>query len=97
MTYDECNQRFLTNFFDSTSLFTNVSIADAIQICADALYSSEHPPAPFSRHTFVVIMEMATFFVELNFDNIMHHQIDGVAMGSSFWTSPCQYNCCWLP
>ena len=68
--------------FDISSLFTNVPLAETIQICADALYSSEHPPAPFPRQIFVELMEMATSSVEFSFNDIMHRQIDGVAMGS---------------
>ena len=51
--------------FDISSLFTNVPLAETIQICADALYSSEHPPAPFPRQIFVELMEMATSSVGL--------------------------------
>ena len=79
--------------FDISSLFTNFPLAETIQICADAFYSSKHPPAPFPRQIFVELMEMATSFVEFSFNDIMHRQIDGVAMGS--WTSFCQYFC-WL-
>ena len=67
--------------FDISSLFTNIPLAETIQICDDALYSSEHPPAPFPRQIFVELMEMATSSVELSFNDIMHRQIDGVAMG----------------
>ena len=68
--------------FNISSLFTNVPLVETIQICADALYSSEHPPAPFPRQIFVELMEMATSSVEFSFNDIMHRQIDGVAMGS---------------
>ena len=60
----------------------NIPQAETIQICADALYSSEHPSAPFPRQIFVELMEMATSSVEFSFNDIMHRQIDGVAMGS---------------
>ena len=68
--------------FNISSLFTNVPLAETIQICADALYSSEHPPASFPRQIFVELMEMATSSVEFSFNDIMHRQIDGVAMRS---------------
>ena len=38
--------------FDITSLFTNVPLAEIIQISADALYSLEHPLAPFPLQIF---------------------------------------------
>ena len=69
-------------FFDISSLFTNVPLAETIQICADALYSSEHPPSPFPRQIFIQLMEMATSSVEFSFNDIMHRQIDVVTMGS---------------
>ena len=65
------------------SLFTKAPLAETIQICADALYSSEHPPAPFPRQIFVKLMKMATFYVEFSFNDIKHRQIDRVAMGST--------------
>ena len=65
---------------DYSNLFK--PLAETIQICADALYSKEHPPAPFPRQIFVELMEMATSSVEFSFNDIMHRQIDGVAMGS---------------
>ena len=68
--------------FDISSLFSNVPFTENIQICADAFYSSEHPPAPFPRQIFVKLMEMATSSVEFSFDGIMHCHIDGVVMGS---------------
>ena len=69
--------------FNISSLFTNVPLAETIQICADALYSSEHPPAPFPRQIFVELMEMATSSVEVILNDVTHRQIDGVAMESS--------------
>ena len=39
-------------------------------------------PPPFPRAVFVELMQTATSSVEFSFNNIMHRQIDGVAMGS---------------
>ena len=68
--------------FDILSLFSNIPLAETTQICVDPLYSSEHPPAPFPRQIFVEPTEMATSTVEFSFNDIMHRQIDAVAMGS---------------
>ena len=68
-------------FYDVCSLFTNVPLADTIEICADALYDSELTPPPFPRAVFVELMQTATSSVEFSFSNIMHRQIDGLAMG----------------
>ena len=63
-------------------IYFNVPLAETIQICADVLYSSEYPPAHFSRLIFVEVIEMAASAVEFSFDNIKHSQIDGVVMGT---------------
>ena len=68
--------------YDVCSLFTNVPLAETIEICANALYDGELTPPPFPRAVFVELMQTTTSFVEFSFDNIMHRQIDGVAMGS---------------
>ena len=70
--------------FDISSLFTTVPLAETIEICADALYN-DHSMAPsFPRDIFVELMQLATSAVEFGFNNNMHRQIDGVAMGSLF-------------
>ena len=79
---NESNQRVLTNSFDFNRLLKNIPRVETIQICDEALYSSQHSPAPFPRHIFVELMKMATFSVDFSFDDIMHHQIDKVAKGS---------------
>ena len=55
---------------------------ETIQICGNILYSSKNPPAPCPRQNFVELMDMATSFVEFSFNDIMHRQINRVAMGS---------------
>ena len=68
--------------YDVCSLFTNVPLAETIETCADALYDGELTPPPFPRAVFVELMQTATSSVEFSFNNIMHRQVDGVAMGS---------------
>ena len=68
--------------YDVCSLFTNVPLAETIEICADALFNGELTPPPFSRAVFVELMQTTTSSVEFSFNNIMHRQIDGVAVGS---------------
>ena len=50
--------------FDILSSFTDVTLAETIQIWAEFLYNSEHPPSPFPRQIFVELMEMAANSVE---------------------------------
>ena len=68
--------------FDFSSLFTNVPLAETIQIAADALYKMDHLSLPFPRKVFIELMKMAISSVEFSFNDIMYRQIDGVAMGS---------------
>ena len=70
-------------FFDISSLFTNVPLAETIQVCADTPYEDDRiVPPTLPKDIFVQLMTAATFCVEFNFNNIMFRLIDGVAMGS---------------
>ena len=51
-------------------------------ICPDSLYNDFLTPPPLPRNVFVELMHLATSSVEFSFNNNMHRQIDGVAMGS---------------
>ena len=72
---------FLCSFYIS-SLLTNVPLAETIKICADAFYNDDSITPSFSRNIFVELTQLATSSVEFSFNNNMHRQIDGVAMGS---------------
>ena len=79
--------------YDVYSLFTSVPLAETFEICADALHNGELTPPSFSRTVFVELMQTATSFVEFSFNNTMHWQIDGFAMGSPFWPFSCRHFC----
>ena len=68
--------------FDITRLFTNISLKGTIQIEADTLYKSEFIPPTIPKALFAEILSTATTSIEFSFNNTMHKQIDGVAMGS---------------
>ena len=68
--------------FDISSLFTNVPLVETIEICSDALYNDDSMAPSFPHNIFVELMQLATSSVEFSFNNNMHRQIDGVAMGS---------------
>ena len=74
--------RTLLCSFDISSLFTNVPLDETIGICADALYRGHLDCPPFPEDTFKELMLIATRGVEFSFNNQMHKQLDGVAMGS---------------
>ena len=68
--------------FDICSLFTNVPLAETIEICTKTLYNGHLPTPVIPKHVFIEVMKTATTSVEFSFINIMYRQIDGVAMGS---------------
>ena len=82
--------------FDISSLFTNIPLAETIEICADALYNDESMAPSFSRNIFVELMQLANSSVEFSFNNNMHRQIDGVAIGLTALSSFSKHFC-WLP
>ena len=67
--------------FDICSLFTNVPLAGTIEICTKTLYDGHLPISVIPKHVFIKLMKTATTSIEFSF-NIMHRQINGVAMGS---------------
>ena len=68
--------------FDIKSLFTNVPLEEAIQICAKDLYHTDIPPPHLSEKSFLTLIRKVTTGVEFSFDNTIYRQIDGVAMGA---------------
>ena len=68
--------------FDICSLFTNVPLAETIEICTETLYDGHRPTPVILKHVFIKFMKIATTSVEFSFYNIMYRQIDGFAIGS---------------
>ena len=50
--------------------------------CCLCLYNDDSMASSFPRNIFVKLMQLSAFSVEFSFNNNMHRQIDGVAMGS---------------
>ena len=85
--------------YDVCSLFTNVPLAETIEISADSLYNDELTSPSFLHAIFVELIQTAASSIKFSFDDIMHRKIDGVTMGSPlgpslaniFWaiTKPC--------
>ena len=67
--------------FDVVSLFTNVPIDGAIQICLDTLYRSDIKQPKISEELLKKLLYKATRDVEFSFNDSMFRQVDGVAMG----------------
>ena len=67
---------------DVDSLFTNISLDESIDICADNLYNHSANPPNIPKHDFRNLLNIATkesFFI---FSNKCYKQVVGVAMGS---------------
>ena len=68
--------------FDICSLYTNVPLAETIEICTKTLYDGHLPTPVIPKHVFIELMKTATTSVEFSFNKIMYRQINGVGMGS---------------
>ena len=68
--------------FDVVSLYTNVPVQEAIDICADLLYSGEHVQPPVDKQTFKELLELCTCNVLMQTHDGFYRQTDGLAMGS---------------
>jgi hypothetical protein len=68
--------------FDVTSLFTNISLDETIDIISDQLYSTQTFYHGFSKTEFVQLLNLAVKNCHFIFHGKYYDQIDGVAMGS---------------
>ena len=68
--------------FDVSSLYTNVPVMEAIETCAELLYSGEHNLPPVDKETFVTLAKISSCDVLMSTHNGYYRQIDGLAMGS---------------
>ena len=75
------NKCFLCSY-DICSLFTNVPLAETIEICSQALYNGDLPEPIIPKHVFTDLMKIATSSIEFSFNNCIYRQIDGVTIGS---------------
>ena len=68
--------------FDVSSLYTNVPVLEAIEVCTDHLYNSTHKQPPVDRDTFTTLAKIASCNVLMSTHDGYYQQIDGLAMGS---------------
>ena len=69
--------------FDVSSLYTNVPVMEAIQICTDLLYNMpEQNRPPVDRDTFITLATIASCNVIMSTHDGFYKQVDGLAMGS---------------
>ena len=67
---------------DVDSLFTNILLYEAIDICVGNLYSDKKNPPNIPKHLFCKLLNIATKESFFMFKNKYYKQVDGVAMGS---------------
>ena len=48
--------------FDVASLYTNVPVTEAIEVCSDLLFSGKYQLPPVNKPTFKKLLEIATFW-----------------------------------
>ena len=67
---------------DVDSLFTNIPLDETIDLCVDDLYQSSNLIQGLSKDEFKDLLSMATKQSWFIFNDELHKQVDGVAMGS---------------
>ena len=68
--------------FDVVSLYTNVPVQEAIDTCADLLYSGDYQLPPVEKETFKELLQLCTCDVLMQTHDGFYRQTDGLAMGS---------------
>ena len=68
--------------FDIVSLYTNVPVEEAIEVCTDLLYSGEHQLPPVDKETFKELLKLCTCNDLMQTHDGFYRQTDGLAMGS---------------
>ena len=77
-----CNNKNTMVSFDVVSLFTNVPLAETIELVIERLYDNNNSNAiPFEKSVFRQLMFMATQGLFM-YNDKLYKQIDGVTMGS---------------
>ena len=68
--------------FDVSSLYTNVPVREAINHCAELLFSGKYPKPPVSKEVFIELARISNCNVLMLIHDGYYLQIDGLAMGS---------------
>ena len=68
---------------DVVSLYTNVPVMEAIQVCTDLLYNLPLDKRPsIDKDTFIILAKIASCNVMMSTHDGYYKQVDGLAMGS---------------
>ena len=68
--------------FDVVSLYTNVPVDEAIQVCSNLLYDGNYKKPPIDKRTFIELLTICSKNVIMLTSDGYYRQIDGLAMGS---------------
>ena len=68
--------------FDVVSLYTNVPVNEAIEVCANFLYNGINEAPPIDKDTFITLAKMSSCNVLMSTHDGYYQQVDGLAMGS---------------
>jgi len=68
--------------FDVKSLYTNVPVIEAINLCADLLFSGKYKLPPVDKQTFIELTKISSCDVIMSTHRGYFKQVDGLAMGS---------------
>ena len=71
-----------TGSLDVGSLFTNISLGETIDICANQLFENTDTVEGFTKSELKQLLSLATKESYFIFNGLLYKQIDGVAMGS---------------
>ena len=67
--------------FHIKSLFTNIPLAEALNLCVQNLYRNQAQVGNLSKRSFYSLLKITTFESFFIFDGKFYEQFDGVAMG----------------
>ena len=68
--------------FDVSSLYTNVPVIEAINVCTELLFSGKYDLPPVDKETFIELAKVASCDVVMSTHRGYYRQVDGLAMGS---------------
>ena len=68
--------------FDVVSLYTNVPVNEAIDVCTEYMFSGKYELPPVSKETFKTLLQLSTCNVVMLTHDGYYRQRDGLAMGS---------------
>ena len=65
--------------FDVSSLYTNVPVLEAIDVCTDLLYNGKNPAPPMDRETFKLLAQISSYDVVMSTHRGYCKHTDGLA------------------